>query len=362
MKRILTELTTASPPVGVSIVIPCHNAAKRLPVTLDHLARQRVPDSIPWEVVVVDNASTDDTAQVALAAWPQSPPAPLRVVSESQLGAGPARSRGLTEAKYEFVSCLDDDNWVCTDWVALVAEIMRRHPEAGACGSFSDAVCEGTIPAWFDQFKTAYAIGAWGAEPGDVTDKHANLWSAGLTIRKSAWDQLLQKGFRPLLTGRKGRSKNLTPGEDSEICYALQLSGWRWWYEPRLQFQHYLPAARLTWQYLRRLHRGFGASSIVLDLYAGAIKGEFPSQSGRWIKNTWAREVYYATRRLVQFRFKLIGACLGTCEGDSDVLTIENQYGRWSTLLGMRKTYSPLTASIHNAPWRKDSLDSQTSS
>jgi len=337
-------------PVGVSIVIPCHNAARRLPDTLANLACQQVPPAIPWEVVVVDNASTDDTSSIALAAWPKSLSVPLRVVHEPRLGAAPARSRGLTEAAYEFVSVVDDDNWVCTDWIATVAEVMSQHPEVGVCGSLSRAVCEGPVPLWFDQFNSAYAIGAWGEEPGDVTQKRAALWSAGLTIRKTAWEQLQQKGFQPLLAGRK--KKDLTCGDDSEICYALRLSGWRWWYEPRLRFQHYLPASRLNWQYLRRLHRGFGASSIVLDLYAEALKSELLPASGRWIKNAWAREVYYVTRRLTEFGFKLIHAWFSPCEGNADVLTIENQYGRWRALMRMRVSYPAIAASVHNAPWR----------
>ena len=48
--------------LGVSIVICCHNSAKLLPRTLEHLRAQEVDSTIPWEVIVVDNASTDNTA------------------------------------------------------------------------------------------------------------------------------------------------------------------------------------------------------------------------------------------------------------------------------------------------------------
>ena len=55
---------------AISVVICCHNSAAVLPPTLMHLAAQIVDPSVQWEVVVIDNASTDDTVQVATRAWP----------------------------------------------------------------------------------------------------------------------------------------------------------------------------------------------------------------------------------------------------------------------------------------------------
>lgn len=335
----------------MSIIIPCHNSAKRLPETLAHLARQQVDPYIPWEVIIVDNASTDRTADVAKNNWSLNSLVPLRVVNEPKLGAGPARARGLNEAKFECISVVDDDNWVCQNWVALVFEVMSQNQEVGACGVFSDAVCDGNIPSWFDEFKTAYAIGAWGEAPGDVTHKRAYLWSAGLTIRKTAWNQLHKNRFQPLLSGRK--NNDLTCGDDSEICYALRFNGWHWWYEPRLQFQHYLPASRLTWNYLRRLHRGFGASSVILDIYADVAKGKTPPTGGRWIKGVWLRAFAYATKGLIQSKAKLIQSFFLDMEGDSDVLKIESQIGQWKALWQMRRSYETTIAQIYDAPWRK---------
>jgi glycosyltransferase involved in cell wall biosynthesis len=105
---------------GVSIIICCHNSSTKLPATLSHLRKQQVPRELPWEVVVVDNASTDGTSCVALNNWPQDAPTTLRVVTEKRLGLSHARTRGLLEAKYEIVSFIDDDNWVCSSWVKLL--------------------------------------------------------------------------------------------------------------------------------------------------------------------------------------------------------------------------------------------------
>ena len=96
---------------GVWVVLCCHNSAGRLPLTLAHLAAQQISPKLAWEVIVVDNASNDGTAEVAMKAWPEDAPVKLHVVHESQLGLSNARWRGFSQARYEVVSFIDDDNW-----------------------------------------------------------------------------------------------------------------------------------------------------------------------------------------------------------------------------------------------------------
>src|SRR5439155_12302864 len=88
---------------GISVVVCCYNSAQRLPATLGHLAAQEVHEGLDWEIIVVDNASTDETSRAAHAAWPAPPTcggypgAPLRVVFEPHAGLSNARQRGLDE-------------------------------------------------------------------------------------------------------------------------------------------------------------------------------------------------------------------------------------------------------------------------
>jgi glycosyltransferase involved in cell wall biosynthesis len=111
---------------GVSVIICTHNGATRLPATLAHLKVQKPPIA-PWEVLLIDNASSDATAEVARSCW-QNGPAPLRVVQEPCLGVRYARERGLAEAKYSFLGFVDDDNWVADDWVRSAYEIVSSDP------------------------------------------------------------------------------------------------------------------------------------------------------------------------------------------------------------------------------------------
>lgn len=263
---------------GVSVVICAHNAAARLPKVLAHLLCQKAAP-LSWEVLLVDNASTDDTGAVALRCWSAGASVPLRVVRENELGLAAARQRGVHEARYEFVSFVDDDNWVANDWVLRVAELMQAHPRVGALGGYTEFAGDIPAPPWFGKFQGAYAVGPQADVSGDVTHSRGYLWGAGFTLRRSAMLKLFQAGFNSQLSGRKG--KILSAGDDSEICHALRLAGWSLWYDADLRLQHFMPAVRLRWPYHRDLWGGFGQSSPMLDAYTNA----------HWVPQDWRQRV-----------------------------------------------------------------------
>lgn len=336
---------------GVSVIICCHNSAGRLPATLGHLLEQRVPSGVSWEVVVVDNASTDDTAGVAESLWGKGAPAPLRVVHETRPGLTFARQRGFDAAQFEYVSFVDDDNWVSPDWIQRAAETMTAHPDVGACGGCSEAVCEVSPPDWFDRFCHTYAIGPQGERAGDVSDHRESLWGAGITIRKAAWLGLLGAGYSSLLTGRQGQA--LTSGEDAELCLALRLAGWRLWYEPRLRLRHFMPAERLTWSYHRRKERGAGTSSVGLDPYRFARK---PERSGltlflRHVRQSWIWQCISSVGVLLRRFFVSPRFLLRAHEGNQSILDIEYHLGRLEGLWTQRRVYSRNLRCVRRAKW-----------
>src|SRR5579885_2338760 len=84
--------------VGVSVVICCHNSERLLPRTLECLKSQIVDPSLRWELLIVNNASSDGTADAARRCWGERAPVPLRIVDEPRLGLSYARERALHEA------------------------------------------------------------------------------------------------------------------------------------------------------------------------------------------------------------------------------------------------------------------------
>jgi glycosyltransferase involved in cell wall biosynthesis len=331
------------------MVVCCHNSAQRLKPTLAHLAAQQVPSGLDWEVIVIDNASTDDTAAVARSAWPTDHPVEFRVIAEPQAGLSHARHRGFHESRYDIISFVDDDNWVCPDWVHLVNEVMTEHPEVGACGGCQEEVCEIEPPAWFERYKTAYAVGPQAETPGVMTGLWACLGGAGMSIRRSAWQQLLDRGFHPLLAGRQGAA--LTSGEDIEFMYALRLAGWSLYYEPRMQIRHFIPAGRLQWSYLVRMRRGGGASTVGLDPYSFALLGTIPPFKER-LRRSWPWQVVRTFKCLTQCRFKMLLSGRASVEGDPHVLDVEHYNGRLAELLRCRPVYAQRIREVQNTPWK----------
>ncbi|HEY2663111.1 MAG TPA: glycosyltransferase, partial [Candidatus Binataceae bacterium] len=148
--------------LGVSVAICCHNGEKLLTPTLAHLKTQRVSAEVPWEVIVIDNASTDRTAEVAVECWKGGAPAPLRIVREPRLGLSHARMRAFAEARHELVSFVDDDNWVAPDWVETASRAMSIDPGLGAILSVNRPVADRPLPDWFARYCGYYAAWAFG--------------------------------------------------------------------------------------------------------------------------------------------------------------------------------------------------------
>ena len=333
---------------GVSIPICCHNSAGRLAPTLQHLKRQVVPKSIPWEVMVIDNASTDKTLQMASEIWGDFPPANLRVVREPKIGLSYARIRGFQEAQYEYISFIDDDNWVAPDWVETVYRVMTAHPEVGACGGRSEAVFEEEPPTWFKKYERSFVIGEQGKEYGDITWGRGWLWGAGLTVRKTAWKFLVDNDFKPVLRGRTG--KRLTSGEDVELCFALRLAGWNIWLDEQLILQHYIPAERLSWGYARKLMRGIGAASVGFIPYKLALTGENNIFMGRTGK-IWTGKLCGNLKRLTKMELKWFFSRKRPVEGDDEILEMERLRGSLGEFIKKREHLDLDVNMVRNAKW-----------
>ncbi len=274
---------------GVSIVICCYNSSKRITATLEHLQRITTK-GIPWEIILVDNRSDDDTREKALSTWNTNPVTPLNIVTEHNRGLINARIKGVQCAAFEIISFIDDDNWIEPQWVDKVFSIMQNDQSLAACGGFSEGVFEKSPPEWFSDFSFYYAVGKQQNESGYVNPEKGYLWGAGLTIRKKAWNNLFENGFNNLLKGRTGKS--LTAGEDSEICFALILQGWKLWYDDSLKLKHFIPSSRLSIQYLMKIYEGFGKAEVILSLYIEFISGNSTN------KSNWTLQCFAALKKL----------------------------------------------------------------
>ncbi|MGF1491129.1 MAG: hormogonium polysaccharide biosynthesis glycosyltransferase HpsE [Microcoleaceae cyanobacterium] len=238
-----------------TVAIPTYNGAERLPLVLEKLRSQVDLESITWEVLVVDNNSTDNTAELIQQYQQQWPEFSLRYLKEMQQGAAFARKRAVAEARGTWIGFLDDDTIPALDWVAAAHRFHQQHSQAGAYGSQVHGDYETEPPAGFERIASFFAITERGSEPHRYEPKMKMLPpSAGLVVRKQAWDKNVPD--KPFLSGRSGQS--ILNSEDLEVVMYIQNAGWEVWYNPEMHLYHQIPAKRLERDYLLYLVRSTG--------------------------------------------------------------------------------------------------------
>src|SRR5215471_3377128 len=102
-------------PMGISVILCCYNSINRISPTLDALCKQKLQTSFPWEIIIVDNASNDNTGNISKEIWESfenRPRIPFRVTYEPLPGLNNARKSGLTSAGYRYALFCDDDVWL----------------------------------------------------------------------------------------------------------------------------------------------------------------------------------------------------------------------------------------------------------
>jgi glycosyltransferase involved in cell wall biosynthesis len=119
--------------MDLSIVICTYNRATKLAAALEHLQSLTAPGDTSWEIVVVDNRSTDNTPAV-IAAVAARTGLPIRYVYEGHPGSGAAHNAGISESTGEIIAFIDDDVFPAVDWLNTIVSEFRRDAELAGLG------------------------------------------------------------------------------------------------------------------------------------------------------------------------------------------------------------------------------------
>jgi len=275
--RANKKISGITPDVGISVIICCYNSALRLPKTLQHLRDQIVRNDLEWEIVVVDNASTDDTSIIAnqILSAISIDNFSYQLVDEKRPGLSFARLKGVKVAKYEIILFCDDDNWLDPNYLQEAFDIFKVNPSLGALGGQSKAASEVPLPGWFEEYQEAFAVGKQGEVTGNITGR-GYVWGAGLVTRRNLFLSTYSEDLPSLLTDRRGNE--LTSGGDNEYCQRLILLRYQLFYSEKLRFTHYMAPSRLTIEYRDRLLKAFEESSGIVYQYTEAIQLKYSSK------------------------------------------------------------------------------------
>ncbi|MGA9382790.1 MAG: hormogonium polysaccharide biosynthesis glycosyltransferase HpsE [Phormidium sp.] len=289
-----------------TVAIPTYNGEHRLPEVLDKLRSQLLPQNFSWEILVVDNNSTDNTAKVVedyQQNWSKN--FPLRYCQEQQQGAGFARQKAIKEAKSELIGFLDDDNLPAENWLADAYNFAQKYPKAGAFGSQIHPLYEVEPPEKFQKIAPFLAITERGEKPILYHPSSKLLPpSAGLVVRKQAW--LENVPSKLILTGR-ANGKMLT-SEDLEVLSHIQQSKWEIWYNPAMEIYHKIPSWRLEKSYLISLIRGIGLSRHVTRMI-GVKPWQKPLVIPAYMVNDLRKIILHILKYGTKVNTDLIAAC-----------------------------------------------------
>jgi glycosyltransferase involved in cell wall biosynthesis len=295
----------------ISVVICTCNRADLLPAAIDQVLAQDDPDTPEFELIVVDNNSTDATPAVVQRACAGD--GRVRYLHESKQGVSHARNAGLLAARAAIIAYTDDDVRVSRTWLASIVRAFREYPDAWAVGGK-------VLPIWPSQPPPWLTSAHWGplalADHGDQplrldTNNQLCLLGCNLAVLRSAFSRV----------GKFSANVQRVPGtvassEDHEFLLRVFGAGAFAVYDPRIIIHAAVQPERLDRAYHRVWHRSQGHYNammrpeylersnagrlfdVPLHLYRTALEDAL-----RWIAATIRRDHAEAFARELRLRF-----------------------------------------------------------
>jgi glucosyl-dolichyl phosphate glucuronosyltransferase len=276
----------------VSIVIPTYNRADVLLICLREISQLRT-DPSTFEVLVVDNASTDHTRTTCKEFAVAHPDISLRYIFENTQGVSYARNRGVKESRGEIICFLDDDSPPVPEWLEFLL-LPFSDSNVGCVGGPSIPDFQGQmVPDWLQGdmqgLLSGYVLPF--DEPAVVSRWEDYPLSCNMAIRYKVFEEL---GYFRTDLDRSG-GQVLAAG-DTEMADRIHKAGWKVVYAPNAVVNHLVPPSRLTKEHIYRIGRGLAESHIILT------SGRNPLKILRW----FASDIWYSIRMLFWFLIAVI--------------------------------------------------------
>lgn len=267
----------------ITVIVCTYNRCRQLAVALESVARSVHPDFASWEILVVDNNSTDQTREVA-ETFCRRHEGRFRYLFEKRKGKSNALNAGITSAVGDVLAFMDDDVQVEPTWLLNLVEGLRNNEWAG-CGGRVLPQQDVPLPKWLPPdawFAPApLAIFDRGSERREL---HEPPFGTNMAFRKTVFEKY--GGFRSDLgPGSNSEIRN----EDSEFGRRILAGGERIYYEPSAVVYHSIVPERLNQQYFLTWWFDKGRSGVREDgiprdtnLLVAGIPLEILSRLTRW--------------------------------------------------------------------------------
>ncbi len=244
--------------LDVSVVVSTYNRAAVLRHALDSLLQQE-PPGLHYEIVVVDNNSTDSTRGLVESFLARGCPN-LRYLFEPRQGVAYGRNTGILSSQAPIIAFTDDDVIVAPDWIATLKRTLDEHPEIDCVGGRVLPRWNRALPSWLTREHWApLALVDYGDTPFYVTaSKRLCLLTANAAFRRAVFSRI------GLFAPHVQAVKREVATEDHELLLRLWRSGGQGFYAPTLIVTSDIATERFTKNYHRRWHQRHGHFSAIM--------------------------------------------------------------------------------------------------
>ncbi len=255
-------------PLGITIILATHNRAESLRVTLDSLATVYSP-ALPWEVLIVNNASTDHTKAVIAAFMDRLP---IVALDEPRLGKSFALNTAIPRGRYELKLFTDDDVLFDANWLLAYERALHEHPEAGYFGGpIHLKLPNDEIPQWAQNSHGQMAV--WIRNSLSYLDETIlvnspnSYYGANMAVRQQTFDEY---GLYESNLGYVGRKR--LGGMETKLQARFTAAGVRSAYVPDALVYHCIRPDEMTVQSRLNARLWTGRSRAKNNYLAGTQK------------------------------------------------------------------------------------------
>ena len=259
----------------ISTIICTYNRERYIGRVLEALRQESYSD---FEVIVVDNNSTDGTLQTVRDFAAAHPSFPMKIISEPRQGLSYARNTGIESARGDILAFLDDDAIPRSGYLSQLARGMREHSEAvGFGGRIVPLFEDCSAPKWLCRWTMGWVSGLDKGEKDRLFRGREFPIGANMGLRCSAFADcgLFNTGL-----GRCGG--DLSGGEEKDLFYRVQAQGGKIVYLPEVTVDHVIPQKRTTRGYVIEFAKGVGRSEKRRSLSEGTYPRRLLSELVKW--------------------------------------------------------------------------------
>jgi glycosyltransferase involved in cell wall biosynthesis len=301
--------------MNISIIICTHNRANFLRDVLATIEGLRVPQDCTLEVVIADNASSDDTA-AAIGEFRAATRFRVQQLFEARLGKTHALNAAIPVAAGDVLAFIDDDHILPEGYLEAVSKAAGENPSFGLfCGRIRPN-WDGSEPAWVHDDRV-YPIRPFPIPNFDLGNDTAEVvpgkgmfipGAGNLVVRKSVFERAGL--FREAL-GPKGH--NLAGGEDIEFVRRAMRCGERLLYVPQILQYHQVEPSNLELSHL--LKRAYLRSMAAYRFSESGSNGGIPSYLYGQVLGRAAKAVLTFNRNARRYYLVRLAAVLGEIRG-----------------------------------------------